>query len=84
VELNADDVILSAEEWLMIIELIAAAKEVPDPEEDGRCPEPGCVLTLVNDRSRGYLLSHWQHNSNCWFGKLREVLILWEKKEIAQ
>lgn len=64
-------------EFAWVVELIEAARRVPDPEDEGFCSSCGTRLALkqIGDQ---YL---WQHKAGCWYGDLVAAIPQGEKGE---
>lgn len=62
-----------------VSQLIKAAQNVPDPEEEGFCPScGGGQLKLEGFRvvtgNHSYVAHRWKHRERCWYWKLQAAI----------
>lgn len=64
--------------------LRTAADKVPDPEEQGCCPNCGRMellkIKILLPDGKEYPSCVWQHKDHCWYGALRAALAAYQEK----
>lgn len=76
-----EDVQRKALKMLAAEALYDALKDVPNPEDEGRCYLcPRDYPKIIRDTIRGYPRAYFLHSPDCWYGKVQAALALADKE----